>query len=115
MADARDDAGVFWIRPKIRGLFTFKAFHIPRSTRKMLMRTGWRITLNRDMPRVINLCASTRKETWINHDIEALYVHLYQAGHVHSVEVWDKDDALMGGLYGLSIGAAFFAESMVSL
>ena len=114
MADDRDDTNIFWVLPEQRGVFTFDRFHLPRSVAKQLRTSPWSVTLNRDFAAVIHQCATTRKQTWINHDIETLYCDLNRQGITHSVEIWDEDKRLIGGLYGLSHGAVFFAESMFS-
>ncbi|MFN8948094.1 MAG: leucyl/phenylalanyl-tRNA--protein transferase, partial [Alphaproteobacteria bacterium] len=91
-------------------------FHVPRRLARTMRKSTFTVTVDQAFEQVISLCAEQvqdRPVTWINHAIEASYVELFKAGHAHSVEVWDGAD-LVGGLYGPSIGAAFFGESMFS-
>ncbi|MEL6125436.1 MAG: leucyl/phenylalanyl-tRNA--protein transferase, partial [Pseudomonadota bacterium] len=89
-------------------------FHVSRTTRRVVRRGGFRVTMNRAFGQVVAKCAA-RPETWINTEISRLYMELHQRGFAHSVEVWDsEDDVLFGGIYGVSLGAAFFGESMFS-
>ena len=116
MADARDDDRLMWVRPEERGVFPLDGLKISKSLRKSVRKTGFEVSVNRDFPAVIAACAeatSDRPDTWINHEIERLYTALHLRGAVHSVEC-RLDGALVGGLYGVSIGAAFFGESMFS-
>lgn len=114
MAEERDDQNVFWIDPEWRGILPLEAFHVPARLARRLKRAKVRHTVDTAFPEVIAACAAPgrgRAKTWINRVIERSYVELAAKGHAHSVEVWDGD-ALVGGLYGVSIGAAFFGESM---
>lgn len=116
MAEDRDDPDLFWIDPRMRGVIPFDAFHIPRRLRRTTRQARYRITFNRDFEAVMEGCAESterRPRTWINNKILTLYASLYRMGHAHSVEVW-RDGALVGGLYGVSLGGAFFGESMFS-
>lgn len=118
MAPARDSAVMEWYSPLWRGVLPLDdRFHIPRSLARFLRRTQWQITADKAFPDVIHQCAVTRgkgrDDTWISHDIERLYTELHVQGYAHSIEVWDGEK-LIGGLYGLKLGAVFFAESMFS-
>ena len=116
MAEDRDDPDLFWIDPRIRGIIPLDAFHIPRRLKRTLRNGPFTVTINQDFVGVIEGCAeetSKRPRTWINDKILILYTSLYHMGHAHSVEVWEKD-RLVGGLYGVSLGGAFFGESMFS-
>ncbi|MBJ6371434.1 leucyl/phenylalanyl-tRNA--protein transferase [Sedimentitalea arenosa] len=112
MAEHRDDAEIFWVDPKRRGILPLDGFHVSRSLRRRLRRGQYHVTIDTDFPGVLDGCAD-RAETWINAEIRALYIALFDAGRAHSLEVWDGDD-LVGGVYGVAIGAAFFGESMFS-
>lgn len=112
MAESRDDPGIFWVDPRLRGVLPLDRFHIPKSLRKTLRKKVFDITTDTAFEAVIAACAK-RPETWINHVIERAYVELHHKGFAHSVECW-KDGRLVGGLYGIALGAAFFGESMFS-
>lgn len=112
MADGRDDPDIFWVAPKRRGVFPLDRFHISRSLARRLRKGGYAITINRDFSGVVDGCAE-RPETWINADIRTQYIALHRRGAAHSLEVW-HDGALTGGVYGVTLGAAFFGESMFS-
>lgn len=112
MAEHRDDPEVFWVDPRKRGVFPLDGFHISRSLAKALRRDDYTVTRNTAFVDVIDACAD-RSETWINHDIRFLYEELHNRGHAHSLEVWDGHH-LIGGIYGVTIGAAFCGESMFS-
>jgi len=127
MSDGRDDPRIFLLDPSERGIIPLKndrlrqdseGLHISRSMKKLMRRGEFHVTYNKAFARVIDLCAESaddRETTWINHDIEYLYTKLHHMGHAHSVEVWDKTgETLIGGLYGVSLGGAFFGESMFS-
>lgn len=112
-----EDAGsddVFWVSPQMRGIIPLDAFHVSRSLRKTLRTHPWHVRVDTDFAGIIEGCATAgtdRDSTWINPAIRRIYGELFERGYCHTVEVWDGD-ALVGGLYGLSIGAAFFGESM---
>ncbi len=112
MSDARDDPDLFWVDPRRRGILPLDRFHISRSLARTLRRDRFHASLNADFAGVVKGCAD-REETWISHQIEALYTDLHHRGAAHSLEIWD-DDALVGGVYGVTLGAAFFGESMFS-
>ena len=116
MADARDAAGVYWVEPRKRAILPLNGFHLSRSLRKTIATDRFRITADAAFEDVIALCAESaddRPDTWINTTIEHAFTNLHFRGYAHSVECWDGDD-LVGGLYGLALGRAFFGESMVS-
>ncbi|MEL6678310.1 MAG: leucyl/phenylalanyl-tRNA--protein transferase [Pseudomonadota bacterium] len=103
-----------WVDPDRRGILPLDSFHLSRTNRRVIRRGGYRVTVNRAFREVLRGCAA-RPETWINAEIARLYIELHERGFAHSVEVWDaRDDALFGGIYGVSLGAAFFGESMFS-
>jgi len=112
MADSRDAAELFWVEPRNRAIIPLDRFHLSRSLRRTLRSGRFSITHDRDFASVITACA-TREETWINADLERAMLALHGSGHAHSIEVW-SEDALVGGLYGVKLGRAFFGESMFS-
>ncbi|MEQ8440430.1 MAG: leucyl/phenylalanyl-tRNA--protein transferase [Alphaproteobacteria bacterium] len=116
MAEDRDDPDLFWIDPRIRGVIPLDAFHVPRRLKKTIRSNRYRVTFDRDFEGVMDGCAEEsdrRPRTWINDKILTLYTALFRMQHAHSVEVWDND-RLVGGLYGVTLGSAFFGESMFS-
>lgn len=112
MAESRDDPQIHWVDPRRRGILPLDGFHISRSLARVIRRATWRISVNEDFRATVLACAD-REETWINPQILALYEALHGMGFAHSLEVRDGE-ALIGGVYGVSIGAAFFGESMFS-
>lgn len=127
MAEARNDPELYWIDPEQRGILPLDALHIPRSLKKTVRRGlasgglagdegALRVTCDKAFDAVINGCAAPapgRGQTWINDTIFDLCRSLFVMGHAHSVEVW-RDKELVGGLYGICLGGAFFGESMFS-
>ena len=116
MADHRDATSVYWVEPRRRAILPLKHFRLSRTLRRTIKRDRFRVTADTAFPAVIALCAEsidTRAETWINHSIEQVFLRLHALGYAHSIECWDGD-RLVGGLYGLALGRAFFGESMVS-
>lgn len=116
MAEDRNDPRLYWIEPELRGVIPLKGFHVPRRLARTVRQCAFTITIDRDFRAVIEACARPapgRWTTWINDEIIDLYSKLHAAGHAHSVECWDSG-RLIGGLYGVSIDAAFFGESMFS-
>jgi len=116
MASTRDAADVFWVEPKKRGILPLDQFHLSRSLAKTLRSDRFRLTVDTAFSDVVALCAEPapgRPDTWINPDIERAYAELHRRGYAHSVETW-HDGRLVGGLYGVRLGAAFFGESMFS-
>lgn len=112
MAEHRADRQVFWVDPHRRGILPLDGFHISRSLRRRMRRPDVSVTLDADFDRVLAACAD-RPETWINAEIARIYHELHRAGRAHSLEVWYGPD-LAGGVYGVTMGAAFFGESMFS-
>lgn len=116
MSDARDDDYLFLVDPPMRGILPLDSFHVPSRLARTVRRDDYVVRTDTAFQQVIELCAEEatgRTSTWISHAIQALYQALYARGLAHSVEVW-RDDRLVGGLYGVCIGGAFFGESMVS-
>lgn len=112
MAETRDDPEIFWVDPRQRGIFPIDEFHVSRSLARRVRRAEYRATLNHDFAAVVDGCAA-RESTWINDTIRGLYLELHTMGHAHSLEIYEGD-VLAGGVYGVSLGAAFFGESMFS-
>lgn len=116
MADAADDPEIFWVEPEMRGILPLDAFHVSKSLSKTIRKAPFDIRFNTAFDLVVEKCAEEaddRPSTWINATIKQLYGDLYRLGHAHSVEAWDGE-TLVGGLYGVSLGSAFFGESMFS-
>ena len=117
MAESAGDPEIFWVEPDIRGVLPLdNRFHVSKSLRKTVRQKPFDIRFNSNFDAVITACASEtsdRPSTWINETIKTLYSALHRMGHAHSVEAWDGDE-LVGGLYGVSLGSAFFGESMFS-
>jgi leucyl/phenylalanyl-tRNA--protein transferase len=112
MSDGADQPGIFWVDPQRRGVFPLDGFHISRSLQRRIRKGGYEVALNRDFAGVVAACAN-RDETWINGELFRTYLALHARGYGHSVEVW-MDGELAGGVFGVTIGAAFFGESMFS-
>ena len=112
MADSRDASDLFWVEPRSRAIIPLDGFHMSRSLRRTLRSGCFSVTLDRDFHSVVLACAD-REETWINADIERAMLALHSTGHAHSIEVWQAGQ-LVGGLYGVKLGRAFFGESMFS-
>ncbi|MDB5551962.1 MAG: aat [Rhizobium sp.] len=116
MAESADDPEIYWVQPKVRGIIPLDRFHVSRSLAKTLRHKPFDIRVNTAFDRVMEFCAEStemRPTTWINPMILTLYGELHRMGYTHSVEAWDGDE-LVGGLYGVSLGSAFFGESMFS-
>lgn len=116
MADSADDPELFWVEPEIRGIIPLNDFHVSKSLAKAMRKKPFDIRFDTAFEAVMAGCAAEapdRPSTWINATIRKLYTELHQIGHAHSVEAWEGDE-LVGGLYGVSLGAAFFGESMFS-
>ena len=117
MAETRHGSRLYWLDPERRGVLPLDGFHAPRRLMRTVRTGAYRVTADQDFAGVIAGCASAapgREDTWINAEIERLFHELHAEGHAHSVETW-ADDALVGGLYGIAIGGAFFGESMFSI
>ena len=116
MSESFDDPKVYWINPKKRGVIPIKDFKISKSLKKEIKRSKFKITINKNFNEVITNCAKktkNRPKTWINKKIIDSYSSLHELGHAHSIEAWFQNK-LVGGLYGVSLGSAFFGESMFS-
>ncbi len=116
MAESRYDPDIHWIDPDLRGVLPLDGLHVPRRLRRKIRKRPYEIRVNSAFGEVIRHCATPapdRRDTWINPTIESLYGELHRMGFAHSVEAW-HGDVLVGGLYGVSLGAAFFGESMFS-
>lgn len=117
MADARHDARVFLVDPARRGVIPLDGFHCPRRLARTVRGGQFQVRIDTAFSQVIDCCAAARPgrmETWINGPIQSLCLELFDRGRAHSVETW-RGDRLVGGLYGITLGAAFFGESMFSL
>jgi len=116
MADARDADEVYWVEPRRRAILPLDGFHLSRSLRRTIAADRFRVTADTAFDRVIALCGEAvagRPDTWINPSIERVFRRLHALGLAHSIECWDGE-RIVGGLYGLALGRAFFGESMVS-
>lgn len=117
MAESRGSDRMYWLDPALRGVLPIdEGFHLPRRLRRTALSDRFTVTADRDFPGVIRGCAEPapgRTDTWINAEIEQLFVELHLRGFAHSVETWQQG-RLVGGLYGVSLGGAFFGESMFS-
>lgn len=116
MAESADATDLFWVDPEMRGVLPLDTFHIPRRLQRTIRAAPYRVTVDQCFRDVMLACASPRNDgsgTWINETIIDLYCQLHHQNHAHSIEVWDGED-LVGGLYGVSLGAVFFGESMFS-
>ena len=112
MADSRSADELFWVEPRTRAILPLDGFHVSRSLRRVIRSGRFAVTRDRAFADVIAACAM-REETWINAEIEHAMLALHAAGHAHSIEAW-RDGALVGGVYGVKLGSAFFGESMFS-
>jgi len=116
MAEARDDPRVFLVEPDQRGVIPLDRFHIPSRLRRTVRNEPYQVRVDTAFAAVLDVCAASaagREDTWINDPIRRLYVELHARGHAHSIECW-QNEALVGGLYGVTLGGAFFGESMFS-
>lgn len=116
MADGADDPSVHWVEPRLRAILPLDGFHLSHSLKKVIVSDRFRVTTDSVFADMVALCAAPaddRPTTWINPVIKASYDRLFRLGHAHSIECW-LDGELAGGLYGVSLGRAFFGESMVS-
>jgi leucyl/phenylalanyl-tRNA--protein transferase len=114
MAESANSNDLFWVDPDERGILPLDGFHISRSLKKKMRQESFEVRVDTNFLSVISACAAERpdsQETWINDEIIELYHALFRAGHCHTVEVWSQGN-LVGGLYGISLGGAFFGESM---
>src|SRR5947207_11128237 len=116
MADSRHADELFWVEPRNRAIIPLDRFHLSRSLRRTIRLGRFEVSCDRDFAGVIAGCAD-REETWINAELERAMLALHGSGHAHSIEVWDAADpgvGLVGGIYGVKLGRAFFGESMFS-
>lgn len=116
MAESYDDPRLFLVDPDLRGILPLDGFHVPRRLARTVRQDVFELTLNKAFSRVLEGCAAPgigRENTWINPLIANLFARLHREGHAHSIEVW-QEGRLVGGLYGVAIGGAFFGESMFS-
>jgi leucyl/phenylalanyl-tRNA---protein transferase len=116
MAESAEDPGLYWIEPETRGIMPLDRFHLPKRLGRTVAHGVFEVRIDHDFDAVIAGCAAPadgRTKTWINERIRRLYAELFTLGHCHTVEAW-QDGRLVGGLYGIALGAAFFGESMFS-
>jgi leucyl/phenylalanyl-tRNA---protein transferase len=116
MAANRFDPTIHWVAPEFRGILPLDALHVPRRLKRTVRQGRFEIRCDTDFEGVVRACAAPRKgrgETWINREIARVFCRLHRIGLTHSVEAW-REDRLVGGLYGLALGGAFFGESMFS-
>ena len=116
MAESAEDNALYWIEPERRGILPLDRLHVPKRLARTIRQGGFEVKIDNDFDAVIEGCAAPRagrRSTWINGRIRSLYRELFAMGHCHTVEVW-QDDKLIGGLYGVHLGRAFFGESMFS-
>ncbi len=116
MAEHANDPALYWIEPQDRGILPLGSLHVPKRLLRTVRKTPWRVKVDSDFDGVIEGCAGikpNRKSTWINDRIRTLYRELFKLGYCHTIEVWN-DEELIGGLYGVALGGAFFGESMFS-
>jgi leucyl/phenylalanyl-tRNA--protein transferase len=117
MGERRDDPTLYWVSPEMRGILPLERFHVPRRLARTLRAGRFTVSFDRAFGPVMEECAAPRagrEQSWINSEIMRLYGALFAGGHAHSVECW-RGTTLVGGLYGLQLGAAFFGESMFSV
>ena len=116
MAESADDPEIYWVQPEVRGIIPLDEFHVSKSLAKAIRQKPFDIRFDTAFEAVMTGCAQAtedRPTTWINPLIRRLYTELHRLGYAHSVEAWE-DDQMVGGLYGVSLGSAFFGESMFS-
>ncbi len=116
MAESRDDPGLFWVDPQVRGIMPLDAFHVSRRLKKTVRGGAFEVRMDTAFAEVLRMCGGkdrNRPETWINPAIENAVNELFEMGFAHSIETW-RDGKLVGGLYGVALGGAFFGESMFS-
>ena len=117
MAETRRGERLYWLDPEFRGILPLDRFHLPRRLARTVLHGRFTVTADANFPAVIAACARRRpgrEDTWINAEIETLFNELARRGHAHSIESW-QEGLLVGGLYGVALGGAFFGESMFSL
>jgi leucyl/phenylalanyl-tRNA--protein transferase len=114
MAEGRHGTELSWYDPRTRGILPLDNFHVPQRLQRKIRQKPYDLSFDTDFAAVIRHCADARDSTWINDQIIELYTDLHRQGFAHSVEARMKDGTLAGGLYGVSVGGAFFGESMFS-
>lgn len=117
MAESAYDSALYWIEPQHRGILPLDQVHVPRRLKRTIRSCGFTVKVDSEFDGIIEGCAASRpgrRSTWINSRIRQLYRELFELGHCHTVEVWDRQ-RLVGGLYGVALGGAFFGESMYSV
>ncbi|MDE0695520.1 MAG: leucyl/phenylalanyl-tRNA--protein transferase [Boseongicola sp.] len=112
MAESRDDPDIHWVDPRVRGVLPLDGFHMSRSLARRMRSGNYTATLDVEFEAIVDGCAN-REETWINGTIRELVIELHAMGHAHGFGVWSKG-RLVGGMYGVALGGAFFGESMFS-
>jgi leucyl/phenylalanyl-tRNA--protein transferase len=112
MADSASSDEIYWVDPTHRGIIPLDGFHISRSLRRAIKRADYTVRIDSDFAGTVTHCAN-REETWINAEIFELYTELFDRGFAHSLEIWRNED-MIGGVYGVALGAGFFGESMFS-
>lgn len=112
MADTAESTAIYWVDPTDRGIIPLDGFHVSKSLAKAIRKSDYVVRIDSDFALTLRHCAD-REETWINAEIFDLYCQLHQMGMAHSLEVW-REDAMIGGVYGVTLGTAFFGESMFS-
>ena len=112
MAESRDSGELHWVEPRLRGIFPLDRLHISRSLARRILAGNYEVAVNRDFSAVVHACAN-RPETWINDELHGLYADIHRLGHAHSLEII-RDGTLVGGVFGVTLGRAFFGESMFS-
>jgi len=116
MSESADDPELFWVEPELRGIIPLDGFHVSKSLQKAIRKAPFDIRFDTAFDQVVEKCAEAaedRPSTWINQQIKDLYGALHRLGHAHSVEAWEGGE-LVGGLYGVTLGSAYFGESMFS-
>jgi leucyl/phenylalanyl-tRNA--protein transferase len=116
MGERRDNPALFWVSPELRGVLPLNKFHVSRRLARTVRSDRFVVTADQAFVDVMKACAAPapgREESWINDEIVRLYTALHASGHAHSLECW-LDGKMVGGLYGVNLGAAFFGESMFS-
>jgi leucyl/phenylalanyl-tRNA--protein transferase len=117
MAESASSAEIFWVSPEKRGVLPLNNFHIPKRLKRTIRQDVFHVRADDDVERTIRLCAAPkagRRSTWINDDIIRVYTDLHESGFCHAIDVYDDQNTLVGGLYGVSMGGVFFGESMFS-
>ena len=114
MAESAEASDLHWYDPEYRGILPLDGFHVPHKLRRVVRRGVFEVRVDTVFRTVMEGCAAARPTTWINREILDIYCRLHELGHAHSIEAW-QNGALVGGLYGVSLGGAFFGESMFSL